>query len=239
MFEIQDVPRRRFHQLAAAAFLGAMTPSLARSNSMVGGWITIKVPPPPDVASKLKNLTARVDARQPLMETSKEPPIRKYREFLDQLAAKKLSQIDQLKAVNTYVNANVARKKDGKDDVWSEAYTTLKEGGDCEDIALVKRWGLKRLKFARENLFLVMGMTLLTRPPEGHALLAVRLADNVFQVMYNLVYAIEDATSLRYFEPAYAVNEFGFWRVDRVDRVGGDYWQEAYLRAVKRQGGKA
>ena len=239
MPEIQDVRRRRFHRLAGAGLLAAMLPTASRANTLVGGWITIKIPPPPDVAAKLKNLTARVDARQPLMETSNERPIRKYREFLDQLAAKNLSQMDQLKAVNTYVNANVARRKDGPEDVWAEAYTTLKEGGDCEDVALVKRWGLKRLKFARENLFLVMGMTLLTRPPEGHALLAVRLADNVFQVMYNLVYAIEDATSLRYFEPAYAVNEFGFWRVDRIDRVGGDYWQEAYLRAVKRQGGKA
>lgn len=239
MFEIPDVPRRRFQQLAAAALVGAMTPSLARSNSMAGGWITIRVAPPPDVAAKLKSLTARVEARQPLMETSNEPPIRKYRAFLDALAAKNLPSMDQLKAVNTYVNQNVARRKDGPEDVWAEAYTTLKEGGDCEDIALVKRWGLKRLKYARQNLFLVMGMTLLTRPPEGHALLAVRLADNVFKVMYNLVYAIEDATSLRYFEPAYAVNEFGFWRVDRVDRVGGDYWQEAYLRAIKRQGAKA
>ena len=238
MPEIQDVQRRRFHRLAAAGLVTALLPSAARA-SMVGGWITIKVPAPPDVAGKLQSVKARADKTRSLMETSNEPPIRKYREFLDRLAAQKRPPIEQLKAVNSYVNANVAKKPDGKNDVWAAPYQTLKEGGDCEDVSLVKYWGLTRLKYARENLFLVMGMTLLTRPPQGHALLAVRLSDNVFQVLYNLVHAIEDATSLSYFEPAYALNEFGFWRVDRVDRVGGDYWQEAYLRAVKRQGGKA
>lgn len=238
MPEMQDVHRRRFHRLAAATLLTAMLPTSARS-SVAGGWITIQIPAPPDVAAKLESVKTRAGATRSLMETSNEPPIRKYREFLDRLATRRSSKLDQLKAVNSYVNANVVRKPDGKNDVWAAPYQTLREGGDCEDIALVKYWGLKRLKYARENLFLVMGMTLLTRPPQGHALLAVRLADNVFQVLYNMVHAIEDATSLRYFEPAYALNEVGFWRVDRLDHIGGDYWQEAYLRAVKRQGGKA
>jgi predicted transglutaminase-like cysteine proteinase len=237
MLEIQDVRRRRFHELAAATLLASMLPSAARA-SVAGGWITIKIPAPPDVTTKLQSVKTRADATRSLMETSNERPIRKYREFLDRLATQKRSPLDQLKAVNNYVNDNVVRKPDGKNDVWAAPYQTLMEGGDCEDIALVKYWGLRRLKYARENLFLVMGMTLLNRPPQGHALLAVRLADNVFQVLYNMVHTIEDATSLSYFEPAYALNEIGFWRVDRIDHVGGDYWREAYLRAVKRQGGK-
>ncbi len=238
MPEIHDVRRRRFHRLAAASLLTALLPTGVRA-SIVGGWITIKIPPPPDVDAKLQSVKGRADATRPKMETSNEGPIRKYREFLDRLAAQKRPPLEQLKAVNAYVNANVVKKPDGKNDVWAAPYQTLMQGGDCEDVALVKYWGLRRLGYARENLFLVMGMTLLTRPPQGHALLAVRLSDNVFQVLYNLVHTIEDATSLSYFEPAYALNEVGFWRVDRIDRVGGDYWQEAYLRAVKRQGGKA
>ncbi len=237
MSAIQDVPRRRFHRLAAGTLLAAMLPTVARP-SIAGGWITIKIPSPPDVVAKLKDVMVRADQTQPQMETGTERPIRKYREFLDRLATQKRSTLGQIKAVNSYVNANVVRKPDGKADVWAAPYQTLMEGGDCEDIALVKYWGLKRLKFDRESLFLVMGMTLLTRPPEGHALLSVRLADNVFVVLYNLVHMIEDATSLSYFEPAFALNRSGFWRVDRLDNVGGDYWQAAYVRAIKRQGGK-
>jgi predicted transglutaminase-like cysteine proteinase len=238
MSGIQDVRRRHFHELAGAALLAAMLPTAARTTTVAGGWITIPIPSPPDVVAKLKSVKARADATQPRMETGDERPIRKYREFLDRLATQTRSRKDQINAVNSYVNANVARKSDGKNDVWAAPYQTLMEGGDCEDIALVKYWGLRRLKFERENLFLVMGMTLLRRPPEGHALLAVRMPDGVFWVLYNLVHMIEDATSLSYFEPAFALNDSGFWRIDRVDHIGGDFWQAAYVRAVKRQGGK-
>ncbi|MBO9706877.1 MAG: transglutaminase-like cysteine peptidase [Caulobacter sp.] len=237
MPELRDVPRRRFHKLAAATLLAAAAPGLARA-TIQGGWITIKIPTPPEDVAKLKSVKAQADATEPLMETGTAAPVRKYREFLDRLATQGKSQIDQIKAVNNYVNDHVARKPDGQNDVWAAPYQTLMEGGDCEDVALVKYWGMRRLKFDPDNLFLVMGMTLLRRPPEGHALLAVRMPSGVFLVMYNLVHAIENATSLSYFEPAFALNETGFWRIDRVDHVGGDYWRAAYLRAVKRQGGK-
>jgi predicted transglutaminase-like cysteine proteinase len=222
--------------VAVTLILAGMLLATPRA-ALAENWVVTKIDYPPEVLARLEAVKADARITSPKLETSDAPPVRKYRKFLDSLAARKGSQIDQIKAVNIYVNAHVRQRPDFKldGDIWAAPLQTLLTGGDCEDVALVKRWGLKRLGFEPTNLFLVMGMTLLTDPPEGHALLAVRLADGSFQVMYSLVSKVDDTRNLRYFEPAYALNEHGFWRLDEPGRPDRDYWQGAFVRAIQRQ----
>jgi predicted transglutaminase-like cysteine proteinase len=232
---ILDAYRRLGGRRAAMILAGLLlaTPRAALAET----WIVTKIDYPPDVLANLTSVKQDAQITSPQLETSTAPPVRKYREFLDRLAAQNGSRIDQINAVNKYVNANVRQKPDLQldGDIWAAPLQTLLTGGDCEDVALVKRWGLKRLGFDPKDLFLAMGMTLLTRPPVGHALLAVRLPDGTFKVMYSLVTKVDDTRNLRYFEPAYALNEFGFWRLDEPGRPDRDYWQGAFVRAVQRQ----
>lgn len=228
---------RRSGSIAAIALaLVLATPPAAGAED----WLFTKVDYPPKVLAHLRTAQADGQSTSATMETSNAGPVRGYRKFLDGLAARKPARIDQIKAVNNYVNAHVRQKPDLEldGDIWAPPLQTLLTGGDCEDVALVKYWGLKRLGVDPKDMFLAMGMTLLTEPPEGHALLAVRMPDGSYQVMYSLVSKVEGMTQnsgLKYFEPAYALNTEGFWRIDEQGRPKGDYWQNAFVRAVQRK----
>lgn len=172
-----------------------------------------------------------------LLASSDIPQVKAYRDFLDG-KTRRLSRADQLAAVNAYVNQHVRQTSDYelylRDDIWATPVNTLVIGGDCEDVALTKRWGLARLGFAEADVYLVIGVTLTTRPPTGHAVLAVRLSNTDVRVLDSLqsrILAPDDAP----FEPAYGLNAFGFWRVDTPGHVGGDYNQRALERALARQ----
>jgi predicted transglutaminase-like cysteine proteinase len=165
------------------------------------------------------------------------PQVKAYRDFLDN-KARKLSRVEQLAAINAYVNDHVKQARDYdlylRDDIWATPVNTLVIGGDCEDIALVKRWGLARLGFNEADVYLIIGVTLTTTPPSGHAVLVVKVAEGehlVLDSLRNRVTSPDEAP----FEPAYAVNVFGFWRVDTPGRAGDDYNQRALERALARQ----
>lgn len=176
-------------------------------------------------------LTAELLARSDI------PQVKAYRDFLDK-KARGLSRTDQLAAVNVYVNDHVKQTLDFdlylRDDIWATPVNTLVIGGDCEDIALTKRWGLTRLGFPATDIYLIIGLTLTTTPPSGHAVLVVKTAEGEHLVLdsaQNRVLPPDKAP----FEPAYAVNAFGFWRVDTPGHMGDDYNQRALERALARQ----
>jgi predicted transglutaminase-like cysteine proteinase len=172
-----------------------------------------------------------------LLSYSDIPQVKAYREFLDR-KVRHLPKAEQLAALNTYVNRHVKQTSDYelylRDDVWATPVNTLVVGGDCEDIALAKRWGLNRLGFPEADLYLVVGVTLTTTPPTGHAVLAVRLSANDVRVLDSLQSVILSPDEAP-FEPAYGMNMFGFWRVDTPGRAGEDYNQRALERALARQ----
>jgi predicted transglutaminase-like cysteine proteinase len=176
-------------------------------------------------------LTAELLARSDI------PQVKAYRDFLDK-KARRLPPADQLAAVNAYVNDHVRQTSDFdlylRDDIWATPVNTLVIGGDCEDIALTKRWGLERLGFAETDVYLIVGVTLTTTPPSGHAVLGVRLAQGDVRVLDSLQNKIMTPDQAP-FEPAYGLNLLGFWRVDTPGHMGGDYNQRALERAVARQ----
>jgi predicted transglutaminase-like cysteine proteinase len=176
-------------------------------------------------------LTAELLARSDIQQ------VKAYRDFLDN-KARRLSRVDQLAAVNAYVNDHVKQTRDYdlylRDDIWATPVNTLVIGGDCEDIALTKRWGLTRLGFAETDVYLIVGVTLTTNPPSGHAVLGVRLSKGDVRVLDSLRNEIMTPDKAP-FEPAYGLNTFGFWRVDTPGHAGGDYNQRALERALARQ----
>lgn len=207
-------------------------PALAASN-----LIFTRTEYPDFILRRSKPLRESEILTSPLLASSDIPQVKAYRDFLDK-KARHLSRADQLAAVNAYVNGHVKQTDDYqlylRDDIWATPVNTLVIGGDCEDIALVKRWGLARLGFPETEVYLVVGVTLTTSPPTGHAVLAVRLSPNDVRVLDSLQVKVLPPEQAP-FEPAYGLNAFGFWRVDTPGHMGGDYNQRALERALVRQ----
>lgn len=95
-----------------------------------------------------------------------------------------LQPAQQLGYVQASVNHRVAYRDDrdwwGRDDYWATAAETIeRNGGDCEDLAIVKYQALRRLGFPAESLYLSVGRD---TARGDHALLLVRL-DGRFLVL--------------------------------------------------------
>lgn len=176
-------------------------------------------------------LTAELLARSDI------PQVKAYRDFLDR-KVRGMPRTAQLAAVNAYVNDRVKQMNDFdlylRDDIWATPVNTLTIGGDCEDIALVKRWGLTRLGIPDAEIYLIIGVTLTTTPPSGHAVLGVKAGEGDVWILDSLQNKITRPAEST-LEPAYGLNAFGFWRVDTPDHVDDDYNQRALERALARQ----
>jgi predicted transglutaminase-like cysteine proteinase len=214
------------------ALIGQVSPALAASN-----LIFTKTDYPDFILRRAQPLRQSEILTAELLARSDIPQVKAYRDFLDK-KARRLSRVDQLAAVNAYVNDHVKQTEDFelylRDDIWATPVNTLVIGGDCEDIALTKRWGLTRLGFSETDVYLIVGVTLTTTPPSGHAVLGVRLAEGDVRVLDSLQNKLMSPQEAP-FEPAYGLNTFGFWRVDTPGHSGGDYNQRALERALARQ----
>jgi predicted transglutaminase-like cysteine proteinase len=214
------------------ALVAPLSPALAASN-----LIFTKTDYPDFILRRAQPLRQSEILTAELLARSDIPQVKAYRDFLDR-KARGLSRADQLAAVNAYVNDHVKQVRDFdlylRDDIWATPVNTLVLGGDCEDIALTKRWGLARLGFRETDVYLIVGVTLTTTPPSGHAVLGVRLANGDVRILDSLQNRIM-TPDLAPFEPAYGLNAFGFWRVDTPGHMGGDYNQRALERALVRQ----
>lgn len=88
------------------------------------------------------------------------------------------SQLQQVKAVNKWVNQRVAFRSDSAAgsgrDVWSTATATLQRGtGDCEDYAIAKLQLLRALGIPGNAIYLMVGRDRALNA--DHALLVVRI----------------------------------------------------------------
>lgn len=114
-----------------------------------------------------------------------------------------LGQIEQLDAVNRFVNARVEFTNDdrqfGSADLWLAAGETLRRGrGDCEDFAIAKLQMLRHAGFAEKDLYLVILRDLRRRA--DHAVLVVR-ADGRLLVLDNGTNRIVDSDSIPDYRP--------------------------------------
>ena len=122
-------------------------------------------------------------------------------------------QLEQLEAVNLYVNARVRFVDDsvqfGQSDVWSAASATLNRGkGDCEDYAIAKMQMLRRAGFSPRDLYLVVVRDLVRR--SDHAVLTVRL-DGRMYVLDNGTDALLESGDVSDYRPIMTFAASGAW----------------------------
>ena len=202
------------------------TPDVSR----LGRFVITKTSYPPEILARVRAVDEATRLTAVLLAQSDIKQIRAYREFLGKASGLPSAEA-QLEAVNDYVNERVLFVDDATlylgADVWAPPITTLMMGGDCEDLALLKSWGLERLGFSRQNLFLMVGVTANTNPPVGHAVLAVRLQGGDFVLLDNTEQRVLTVSESKRFEPIYAVNTFGYWDVDDPSRSRDEVWKQA------------
>jgi predicted transglutaminase-like cysteine proteinase len=131
------------------------------------------------------------------------------------------SAIEQLEAVNHYVNARIRFVDDirqyGVADRWTSAADTLRRGrGDCEDYAIAKLQLLRRAGFADTDLYLVILRDALRRA--DHAVLVAR-ADGRMLVLDNGTDRLIDSYEMPDYRPI-------------VTFSGNKVWTHGYRREV-------
>jgi predicted transglutaminase-like cysteine proteinase len=133
----------------------------------------------------------------------------------------KLSPLEQLDAVNRFVNQRVTFTNDiaqfGVSDLWMAAGETLRRGrGDCEDFAIAKLQMLRRAGFADKDLYLVILRDLGRRA--DHAVLVVR-AEGRLLVLDNGTSRIVDSEMIGDYRPIFTFS-------------GNRVWTHGYRRAA-------
>lgn len=203
----------------------------------LGRFTITKTDHPPDVLARRDGLVHAALLTNTVLEKGDIKEVRSYRDFLRK-TARLSSKFDQLTAVNDYVAQHVRVVADSNlykgNDVWAPPINTLILGGDCEDIALLKSWGLRYIGFPPKDLFLVVGVSSNVKPPEGHAVLVARLPDGTFFMLDNTDRRVVPFGQVTSFEPAYAVNSLGYWDVDDPNRSYGDFWRQAFQTSAAR-----
>ena len=123
------------------------------------------------------------------------------------------SPLEQLDAVNRYVNQRVAFVNDiqqyGISDRWMAGGETLRRGrGDCEDFAIAKLQMLRRAGFADKDLYLVILRDVARRA--DHAVLVVR-AEGRLLVLDNGTSRIADSATIADYRPILTFSGTSAW----------------------------
>lgn len=123
------------------------------------------------------------------------------------------SPLEQLDAINRYVNQRVAFVNDiqqyGVSDRWMPAGETLRRGrGDCEDFAIAKLQMLRRAGFADKDLYLVILRDVARRA--DHAVLVVR-AEGRMLVLDNGTSRIADSATVADYRPILSFSGTKSW----------------------------
>lgn len=147
--------------------------------------------------------------------TSTEPKIRAWRDGIDLLKGR--PSLEQLKRLNVQINHAVPYLGDyehwSRIDRWGSSTSTLLEGGDCEDYAILKAASLLSMGWPSDRLYVLIGFSEVTRPPGLHAVLMVVMEDGA-QVLLD---SAENRLSLprdNYgFYPVYALTRQALYRI--------------------------
>ncbi|VAV85126.1 hypothetical protein MNBD_DELTA01-223 [hydrothermal vent metagenome] len=133
----------------------------------------------------------------------------KWQSFLATLEG--MSEVEQIKAVNTYVNRK-SYKTDkanyGTGDYWATPKEFFDRGGDCEDFAIVKLLSLQQLGFNTDSLRVVVLIDTELRTP--HAVLAAYIDGDVL-ILDNQSSTVKSHTTLSNYVPLYSINSTGWW----------------------------
>ena len=162
------------------------------------------------IESRLSNWYDRARLHYDQMNTSTNPRIVAWREQLVELDFQ--YEVTALKKMNEFVNADVDYVDDyhhfHKADYWAEPETVLTEGGDCEDIALVKAATLRRFNWPGDKMHLLVGFLTERGKKESHAVLLVETSEGEQLVMRSITADVVPLSEFQ-FVPVYAVDRYG------------------------------
>ena len=122
------------------------------------------------------------------LKSSTDPRVVRWREAI--LAIRPINKIDELQQINTITNRAVTYVDDYQHynkDYWAPPVETLMEGGDCEDIALLKVVALfLRGWDVSQSAHILVGMVNFHGKPTPHAVVEVDAGNNSHFVMRSL-----------------------------------------------------
>lgn len=123
-----------------------------------------------------------------------------------------LSREQQLRLVNRYINRQryVEDRVSSASDAgnhWETLIEFLHKGGDCEDFAVAKYFVLREFGVAADDMRIVIGRE--ARRAAHHAMLAIRLGDNVWLLENDNSIRGNGKQDINKF--VYAINEQGIW----------------------------
>ncbi|MGI9482945.1 MAG: transglutaminase-like cysteine peptidase [Hyphomicrobiales bacterium] len=156
------------------------------------------------------------------LKLSANPAVARWRKFVLKEAFLETveTKLETIQYVNTTINASVRYASDyrhfHKTDFWATAETTLAEGGDCEDFALLKSTTLDWLGWPVFRKHLLIGV-LHREPPrldEAHAVLIIEFENDpthwvmdsigdtlipLSEFKFTPLHAVDSQTGLRLF----------------------------------------
>jgi predicted transglutaminase-like cysteine proteinase len=154
------------------------------------------------------NKRARLHADS--MNISNNPKIANWRkqlvdlDFHDELAG--------LKKLNKLINNDISYIDDyhhfHKADYWADPETAIIEGGDCEDIALVKAATLHRFDWPGDKMHLLVGFLIERGEKESHAVLLVETSNGDQLILRSITNQVVHPSEFG-FIPIYAVDQYG------------------------------
>ncbi len=162
------------------------------------------------IEARLSDWSKRARLHADHMTISDNPKLVRWREqlalldFDDELAA--------LKELNLFINQDIIYLDDyhhfHKSDYWADPETALMEGGDCEDIALVKASVLNRFNWPHNRMHLLVGILTERGRKESHAVLLVETSTGDQLILRSIT---DDVVHLSDYEfiPIYAVDQNG------------------------------
>lgn len=121
------------------------------------------------------------------------------------------SRIDQIRAVNDYMNRQrylTDPRNYGVSDYWATPAQFFKRNGDCEDYAIAKFMSLRALGIPNSMMRVVVLQDLNLRI--GHAILVVYINGKAL-VLDNQVRRVVSSKSIRHYKPIYSINENHWW----------------------------
>lgn len=120
-----------------------------------------------------------------------------------------LEAMQRLIEVNRFVNGFAARaSKPGAANHWASPLEFLAQGGDAEDVAVMKFVTLRNAGVTNESLRIVIVYDTLKQ--QRHAVLAATLAEGTF-ILDTVSNAVLPAERLKYYLPYYSMNETTRW----------------------------
>ncbi len=171
------------------------------------------------IESRLQGWMTRAKEHAHNLEHSTHYRIAQWRAQLDSVEFS--HELPALQALNSLVNADIVYTDDythfHKKDYWADPETTLEEGGDCEDIALVKAASLHRLGWPVDRMQLLVGLLIERGRPESHAVLLVENSAGEEYILRSISNEVVTPDSFA-FLPVYAVDGKGTIVFKRLEK---------------------